>query len=86
MNTFAVSCCIGTIDELNRKINAYRELTGVTPRIRLEGIFCTANHNIIEIKCTDYNVASIDRDYIQLYGVANVCIQFADIDVTAYLS
>ncbi len=86
MNNPVICCQVATIDELTRKIDAYRELTGVTPRIRLDGIFFDTVHNVVEVKRSDYNVASIEHDYIRLYGVSDMYIQFADIDVTVYLS
>lgn len=81
-----ICCQVATIGELTRKVDAYRELTGVTPRIRLEGFFFDTVHNVVEIDRSDYSVASIEHDYIRLYGVSDIYIQFADIDVTVYLS
>ena len=86
MNNPVICCQVATIDELTRKVDAYRELTGVTPRIRLDGIFFDTVHNVVEVKRSDYNVASIEHDYIRLYGVSDIYIQFADIDATVYLS
>ena len=52
----------------------------------IDGIFFDTVHNVVEVKRSDYNVASIEHDYIRLYGFSDVCVQFADIDATVYLS